>query len=155
MKVGEAEREYIVAEALSVAEIVPDVESRSAYQEIAWSADHGDVPEELAGKVGELVALAVETGRARAVHGAAGVRALISVWRETPQGRTASRKTGDLNSALSVLRGATIGSVRVLATGPGAYALSITAGDLDVRLTFDREEATLRSINVGGGGIGE
>jgi hypothetical protein len=45
--------------------------------------------------------------------------------------------------------------VRVLATGPGAYALSITAGDLDVRLTFDREEATLRSINVGGGGIGE
>ena len=96
-----------------------------------------------------------ETGRARAVHGAAGVRALISVWRDTPQGRKASEKTGDLNSALSVLRGATIGSVRVLATGPGAYALSLTAGDMEVRLTFDREEATLRSVNVGGGGIGE
>jgi len=155
MRVGEAEREYVVAEALSVAELVSDGESRSAYQEIAWSADHGDVPEELAGRVGELVALAVETGRARSKHGPAGVRALISVWRDTPQGRTATRKTDDLNAALSVLRGATIGSVRVLTTGPGAYALSITAGHLEVRLTFDREEATLRSVNVGGGGVGE
>ena len=113
------------------------------------------MPEELAGKVGELVALAVETGRARSVHGAAGVRALISVWRDTPQGREASSKTEDLNEALTVLRGQAVGSVRVLSTGPGAYALTIAAGDVEIRLTFDREEATLRSINVGGGGIGE
>ena len=155
MKVGEAEREYVVAEALSVADLVGDGETRSAFQEIAWSADRGDVPEELAGKVGELVALAVETGRARSVHGAAGVRALISVWRDTPQGREASSKTEDLNEALTVLRGQAVGSVRVLSTGPGAYALTIAAGDVEIRLTFDRDEATLRSINVGGGGIGE
>ena len=155
MKVGEAEREYVVAEALSVAELVGDGEARSAFQEIAWSADRGEVPDELAGRVGELVSLAVETGRARSVHGAAGVRALISVWRETPQGREASSKSDDLNEALSVLRGQPVGSVRVLATGPGAYALTIAAGDVEVRLTFDRDEATLRSINVGGGGVGE
>ena len=71
MKVGEAEREYVVAEALSLAEAVGDGESRSAYQEIAWAADRGEVPEGLAGRVGELVALAVETGRARSVRSAA------------------------------------------------------------------------------------
>src|SRR6266542_409622 len=147
MKVGEAEREYVVAEALALAELVPEGDTRAAYQEIAWSADRGEVPEDLSDRVGELVAVAVETGRARSVHGPAGVRALISVWKETPQGRQVSEKVEDLNAALSVLRGATIGSVRVLATGPGTYALTIAAADMEIRLTFDREQATLRSIN--------
>ena len=100
MKVGEAEREYVVAEALALAEVVPEGETKLAYQEIAWAADQGDVPEDLAPTVGELVALAVETGRARSVHGPAGVRALLSVWRNTPQGRGAAEKIEDLNEAL-------------------------------------------------------
>src|SRR5205807_2510289 len=132
MKVGEAEREYVVAEALSLAEAVGDGESRSAFQEIAWAADRGEVPEGLAGRVGELVALAVETGRARSVHGAAGLRALVSVWRDTPQGRQATGKADELNAALRILQGAAIGSVRVLPTGPGSYALTVAAGDIEV-----------------------
>jgi len=155
VKVGEAEREYVVAEALALAEVVPEGETRLAYQEIAWAADQGDVPEDLTGRVGELVALAVETGRARSVHGAAGVRALISVWKETPQGRKAVERAEELNTALTSLRDRTLESVRVTATAPGSYALTIAAGDIEVRLTFDRDEATLRSINVGGGGVGE
>jgi len=155
MKVGEADREYVVAEALALAELVPEGESRLEFQEIAWSADQGEVPDDLTGRVGELVALALETGRARSVHGPAGVRALVSVWKDTPQGRTVQEKVEDLNTALEALRGLTIGSVRVIASGPGAYAITIAAGDVDVRLTFDRDEATLRSINVGGGGVGE
>ena len=155
MRVGDAEREYVVAEALALAEVVPEGDSRAEYQEIAFSADQGEVPEDLSAKVGELVSLAVETGRARSVHGAAGVRALVAVWKDTPQGRHAVEKTNDLNQALTSLRGRTIDSVRVTPTAPGSYALSIAAGDLEVRLTFERQEATLRSINVGGGGVGE
>ena len=155
MKVGEAEREYVVAEALALAEVVPDGDARVAYQEIAWAADQGEVPEDLTDRVGELVSLAVETGRARSIHGAAGVRALISVWKDTPQGREVTERAQDLNEALTALRGRTIDGVRVLPTAPGAYALTIAAGDVEVRLTFDRSEATLRSINVGGGGVGE
>ena len=101
------------------------------------------------------MALAVETGRARSVHGPAGVRALIAVWKDTPQGRRAAEQAEELNTALTALRGRTVESVRVLPTGPGTYAVTIGAGDVDVRLTFDRTEATLRSINVGGGGVGE
>ena len=67
----------------------------------------------------------------------------------------AQGKIEDLNAALDALRGLPIGSVRVLSTGPGAYTVTIGAGDVEVRLTFDRDEATLRSINVGGGGVGE
>jgi hypothetical protein len=155
MKVGEREREYVVAEALALAEVVPDGDARAAYQEIAWAADQGEVPEDLTTRVGELVSLAVETGRARSVHGAAGVRALISVWKDTPQGREVAGRTDDLNEALTTLGGRTIDRVRVLPTAPGAYALTIAAGDVEIRLTFDRSEATLRSVNVGGGGVGE
>src|SRR5206468_1549649 len=113
MKVGDAEREYVVAEAMALAEVVPEGDAQEAYREIAWAADRGEVPEDMSDRVGELVALAVETGRARAVHGPAGVRALISVWRDTPQGRRATEKAEDLNAALRALRGAEIGSVRV------------------------------------------
>ena len=155
MKVGEAEREYVVAEALALAELVPEGDSRLEFQEIAWAADQGEVPDDLTGRVGELVALALETGRARSVHGPAGVRALVSVWKDTPQGRTAQGKIEDLNEALAALRGRTVDALRVAPLGPGAYSLSIAAGDVEVRLTFDRTEATLRSINVGGGGVGE
>ena len=79
----------------------------------------------------------------------------FQVWKETPQGQHAVEKTNDLNQALTSLRGRTIDAVRVMPTAPGSYALSIAAGDVEVRLTFDRQEATLRSINVGGGGVGE
>jgi hypothetical protein len=44
VKVGEAEREYVVAEALALAEGLPEGESRQAFQEIARAADQGDVP---------------------------------------------------------------------------------------------------------------
>jgi hypothetical protein len=155
VRVGETEREYVVAEALALAEVVPEGDARAQFQEIAYSADHGEVPDDLSAKVGELVSLAVETGRARSVHGAAGVRALVAVWKDTPQGRRAIEKAEDLNSALTSLRGRSIDAVRVTPTAPGSYALSIAAGDVEVRLTFDRDEATLRSINVGGGGVGE
>jgi hypothetical protein len=101
------------------------------------------------------VSLAVETGRAKSVHGPAGVRALIAVWKDTPQGRRAVEQADELNEALTSLRSRTIDGVRVIPTAPGAYSLTIAAGDVEVRLTFDRSEATLRSINVGGGGVGE
>ena len=155
MRVGEAEREYVVAEALALAEGLPEGDTRQAFQEIAWAADRGEVPDDLSPRVGELAAFAIETGRARSVHGPAGVRALIAVWKDTPQGRQATQQAEELNGALTALRGLTIDGVRITPSGPGTYALTISAGDVEIRLTFDREEATLRSINVGGGGVGE
>ena len=155
MNVAEADREFLVAEALALADQLPRGDQRSSYQEIAWAADQGEVPDDLGEHVGELVALSLETGRARAVHGPAGVRALVSVWRATPQARRLGEELEELNAGLSSLRGREIDGVRVAAAGPGAYSLSIGAGEVEVRITVDRAGARLRSVNVGGGGIGE
>jgi hypothetical protein len=40
-------------------------------------------------------------------------------------------------------------------TAPGAFAFTISAGEYELRLAFDRDGVRLRSINVGGGGVGE
>jgi hypothetical protein len=89
------------------------------------------------------------------VHGPAGVRALISVWKRTPQGMDAASEVDELNTALTALRGLPLESLRVAVTGPGAFSLSIGTLDYEVRLVVDRAGIRLASLNVGGGGIGE
>lgn len=155
MRVGEAERDFLVAEALALADQLADEDARLAYQEIAWAADRGHIPEELEGRVGELIAVALESGRARAVHGPDAVRALVSLWRETPQGRGVARELEEVNRALTALRSLPVAGIRLAATGPGAYSLSVSAGPYEVRLAIDRGGVQLRGVNVGGGGIGE
>jgi len=155
MKIAEADREFLVAEALALSEQLPLGEGRSTYQESAWGADQGEVPDELGERVGELLALSLETGRARSEHGPAGVRALTAIWRDTPQGKRQAGELDGLNRALTALRGLPVGAVRVAASGPGAFAVTIVAGDLEMRLSLDRTGARLRSLNLGGGGVGE
>jgi hypothetical protein len=43
----------------------------------------------------------------------------------------------------------------VAATAPGAYSVVIAAGPYELRVALDRNGASLRSVNVGGGGTGE
>ncbi len=155
MKVAETDREFLVTEALALADELPPGEVREAFQEVAWTAEQGDIPDELVPRVGELAALALETGRARAVHGPAGVRALTAAWRESPQGRAVVAEVEELNGVLTALGGLPVEGVRVAATGPGSFAVTLTAGAYELRLAFDRDGATLRSLNVGGGGTGE
>ena len=156
MKVREAERPYLSAEAMALATELPEGSAlRAACVEVADAARAGEVPSRLEPTAGDVVSMALETGRARSVHGPAGERALVTLWRETPRGREALEGASELNEALSALRGFPIGGVRVTPTGPSSYAISISAGDCDVNLSFDHGSARLRSINVGGGGSGE
>lgn len=156
MRVREAERPYLKAEALALADALPPSSAlRDSCVALADAVEIGDVPVDLEEPAGDVLALAIETGRARSVHGPAGERALAALWRETPQGRDAVVAADELTEALRALSGFAISAVRVTATAPGAYSVSIAAGDCDVGLVFDRNGARLRGINVGAGGPGE
>jgi hypothetical protein len=155
VKVGEDERPYLVAEARALAQRLADPAVRRPYEEVASGAEAGEVPEEWAGLVATLVELSLETGRAREVYGPAGVRALLALWRRTPRALELEARLEELNRALSALRGRPVRGVSVSAAGPGTYAVRIAAGDDEVRLLADRAGVRLRSIEVGGGGIGE
>ena len=155
MRVAEADRDVVVSEALALAEELPPGEAREELRELAWAAEQGEVPGDLADRLGQVAAVALETGRARAVHGPGGVRALTALWRDTPQGRRVAAEVEELNAALTGLGGQPVEAVRVASLRPGAFALTLAAGPYEVRIEFDRAGASLRSVNVGGGGVGE
>jgi hypothetical protein len=149
------ERPVLAAEARALAQRLDDPEFRAPYEQMAAAVEAGEVPDEVASAVGALAALALETGRARSVHGPAGVRALISVWKRTPQGLEIAQEVDELNEALTALRGLPLQAVRVAVAGPGAFSITIGTPDYEVRLAIDGSGVRLASLNVGGGGIGE
>jgi hypothetical protein len=155
VEVGEDERAYLAAECRALAERLEDPAARRRYEEVAAAAERGEVPDEWLGLVGTVAALSLETGRAREVHGPPGVRALVSLWKRTPQAREVEARLEELNEALSALRGRPLRALTVSAVGPGAFSVRVVAGDDEVRLVADRTGVHLRSIEVGGGGVGE
>ena len=155
MKVAEADRAFLVAEAEAFAEQLPDGELRQALAAVVSSSADGEVPAELEERVGSIAALSIETGRARSVHGPAGVRGLTALWKDSPQGRRVAEEARELEQALTALRGRSLEAVRVIPTGPGAHAITIAAGGVEVRLSVEIGTVGLRGVNVGGGGIGE
>lgn len=155
MKLSIDEAVVVSAEARAVAERVEDPDARLRYARLADHADRGEVPEDSSEALESVVGLALESGRARSVHGPAGVQALLRVWKETPSGRATAQEVVELNAALSALRGLPLGDIRVAASGPGAWSIGVSAGEYSVRLSVDRDAVRLRSLNVGGGGPGE
>ncbi|HJP66825.1 MAG TPA: hypothetical protein VKA30_11045 [Actinomycetota bacterium] len=154
MKLADDETTVLVAEAKALAEALGDRDG-GRFAPLVAALEEGRFDEETAQRAGHVAAVSLETGRAKAVHGPAGVRALAAVWKRSPQGREAAEALDELNTALSVLRGLPVEDVRVAATAPGAFSLTVSAGEYEARLAVDREGVRLRSINVGGGGVGE
>jgi hypothetical protein len=153
--VAEADRAFLAAEAEAFAAQLPRGELRDALAAVVSASDAGEVPDELEERVGSLAALSIETGRARSVHGSAGVRALTALWKDSPQGRRAAEEARELEQALVALRGRSLEAVRVIPTGPGAHAITIAAGGVEVRLSVEVGTVGLRGVNVGSGGMGE
>jgi hypothetical protein len=154
VRIADDERDVVAGEALALAEQLPSGANRAAYEALASAVAHGDVPDELGERLGDVLRLALETGRAGRVHGPEGTRRLMAVWRQTPQARAVGEATNEVNAALAALEGLPVRSVRVVPSGPGAFALTVAAGDVEIRLAVGREDVRLRSVGVGASGDG-
>ncbi|MFN2589353.1 MAG: hypothetical protein ABR518_01095 [Actinomycetota bacterium] len=155
MNIADDETTVLVAEARALSEVVGG-DRAAALERLAAAVESGPIDdEELVATAGEVAALSLETGRARAVHGPTGVRVLTALWKRSPQGNAVAGELDELNTALTSLRGLAVSDVRVAATGPGSFAITIAAGEYEVRLAVDRHGVRLRSINVGSTGVGE
>jgi hypothetical protein len=154
VRIAEDERDVVAAEARALAEQLPAGEDRAGYEALASAAARGDIPDDLGRRLGNVVGLALETGRAGRVHGPEGTRRLLAVWRQTPQALAAGESANDVNAALGALEGLSVRSVRIAPSGPGAFSLTVAAGDVEMRLAVGRDEILLRSVGVGGSGDG-
>jgi hypothetical protein len=154
VKIADDERDVVVAETLALAEELPPGSDRVAYQELAVAADRGEIPDEWGDRLGEVLRLALETGRASRVHGPEGTRRLLAVWRQTPQALAIRGAIDEVNAALAALEGLPVRSVRVTPTGPGGFSLAVAAGEVEFRLAVEREDVRVRSVGVGVSGAG-
>jgi hypothetical protein len=65
-----------------------------------------------------------------------------------PRGADLVRSAREVSAALHALEGRELGSIELRAVGPGAFTLSLAAGELELSLRLDRQGARLSSVGV-------
>ncbi len=125
-------------------------ERQDAYQTLAGAVAQGGVPAGLIPLLEGLIALALETGRARHLYRAEGERILTELFRKTPRGEELSRSLHEVNKALTVLEGQTLRGVRVAMRTLGHFTVTIETDAAVMTLAVRSDSVTVDSISVGG-----
>jgi hypothetical protein len=144
---GEA-AEVAVAEAQAVLAMVHDEERRGRLADLIAAVGEGGVEGADAEALEEVLELGLQTGRVRAIYGPAGEQAALRVYRQLPGGRELGKTTREVTEALASLEGKPLESVRVQATGPAAFLLTLGVDGLEVSVRLDRQGARLNSVGV-------
>jgi hypothetical protein len=141
-------REVALAEAQAVRALAAGEEYRDRLADLLAAVDEGEVDGEDAETLEELLELGLQTGRIRAHYGPGGEQAALSLYRRLPRGAELAESAREVSAALRALEGRELGSVELTAVGPGAFSLSIAAGELEVSLRLDRQGARVASLGV-------
>jgi hypothetical protein len=144
---GEA-REVALGEAQAVLALVADEDRRGRLAALVAAVDDGELDDEGAQALEELLELGLQTGRLRALYGPGGEQAALRLYRRLPRGRELGRAARDVTGALASLEGETLESVSVEAVGPGSYLLSLAAGGTQLSVRLDRQGARVASVGV-------
>jgi hypothetical protein len=144
---GEA-AEVSRAEAQAVLAMVSDEQRRARLADIVAAVEDGEVAGDDAAALGELLELALQTGRVRAVYGPEGEQAALGLFRRLPQGRQLSQSTTELNAALEALAGRTLERVSVHAVGPGEYGVSISAEGFELAIRLGRNGGRISTLGA-------
>src|SRR5438552_16102167 len=144
---GEA-REVALAEAQAVRAMAADDGYRERLAALVGAASEGEVGEEDAATLEELLELGLQSGRVRALYGPGGETAALALYRRLPRGAALAESAGEVTEALRALEGRELGSIELRAVGPGAFTLSFSAGELELSLRLDRQGARVSSVGV-------
>jgi hypothetical protein len=144
---GEA-AEVARAEAQAVLALVHDSERRGRLADLVAAVDDGELGEDEAQSLEELLALGLQSGRIRSVYGPEGEQAALKTYRRLPGGRALSDSAAEVSEALATLAGKTLDDVKVQSTGPGSYLLTLAVDGLDLSVRLDRAGARLHSVGV-------
>jgi hypothetical protein len=144
---GEA-REVALGEAQAVLALVQDEDRRERLAALLAAVDEGELGDEEAQALEELLELGLQTGRLRALYGPGGEQAALRVYRRLPGGRELGRAASEVTSALGALEGKTLESLSIQAVGPGAYVVSIAAEAVELSVRLDRQGARLVSVGL-------
>jgi hypothetical protein len=144
---GEA-AEVALGEAQAVLAMVQDEERRGRLADLIAAVGEGEVADEDADALEELLELGLQTGRLRAVYGPGGEQAALKVFRRLPRGKELDGSAREVTEALAGLVGKPLEKVQIQATGPGAYLLTIAVDGLELSVRLDRQGARLTTVGI-------
>ena len=144
---GEA-AEVALGEAQAVLAFVHDGERRGRLADLVAAVQEGELGEDEAQALEELIELGLTTGRIRAVYGPEGEQAALKTYRRLPGGRELADSAREVTSALEALEGKTLERVSVQSSGPGAFVVTIAVDGLELSVKLDSTGARIHSVGV-------
>jgi CHASE3 domain sensor protein len=144
---GEA-AEVALGEAQAVLALVQDGERRGRLADLVAAVQDGELGDDEAQALEELIELGLTTGRIRSVYGPEGEQAALKTYRRLPAGRELTDGARDVTQALEALEGKTLDRVSVQSSGPGAFVVSIAVDGLELTVKLDRAGARIHSVGV-------
>jgi hypothetical protein len=140
--------EVALGEAQAVLALVHDPERRGRLADLVAAVEDGELGDEDAQSLEELLELGLQSGRIRSIYGPAGEQAALKTYRRLPGGRALADSASEVSGALSALAGKTLDDVKVQSTGPGSYLLTLAVDGLELSVRLDRAGARLHSVGV-------
>jgi hypothetical protein len=144
---GEA-AELALDEAQAVLALVHDPERRGRLADLVAAIQDGELAEDDAQALEELLELGLTSGRIRGLYGPEGEQAALKAYRRLPGGRALSDGAAEVSEALAALEGKTLEQVRVQATGPGSFLVTLGVDGLELSVRLDRAGARVHSVGV-------
>jgi len=140
--------EVALAEAQAVLALVHDGERRGRLADLVAAVQEGELGEDEAQALEELIELGLTSGRIRSVYGPEGEQAALKTFRRLPGGRALAESADEVTGALSSLEGKALETVRVQSTGPGSFLVTLGVDGLELSVRLDRAGARVHSVGV-------
>jgi hypothetical protein len=144
---GEA-AEVALGEAQAVLALVQDEERRGRLADLVAAVQDGELGDDEAQALEELIELGLATGRIRSIYGPEGEQAAIKTYRRLPAGRELADGAREVTGALEALEGRTLERISVQSNGPGAFVVSVAVDGLELSVRLDRAGARIHSVGV-------
>jgi hypothetical protein len=144
---GEA-AEVALGEAQAVLALVHDENRRGRLADLVAAVQEGELGDDEAQALEELIELGLQSGRIRGVYGPEGEQAALKTFRRLPGGRALAESAAEVTEALAALEGRTLEQVRVQSAGPASFLVTLGVDGLELSVRLDRAGARVHSVGV-------
>jgi|SRR5271165_6717471 len=151
LKLDSLQRDVLSPQIEAFLDAARDPEGQAVYRALKDAVNQGEVPSEMAARLGAIVEVALSSGRIRRLFGPGAELSLNSLHQRTPQGLQLGSSISSLNRALGELKGSQIESIVAVLRAPGAYALTIKTDSAQLTIRFEKEGVRLETVEVGSG----
>jgi hypothetical protein len=148
LKLDALQRDVLLPQIQTYVAAAREPELRAEYSRLRDSVEAMEVAPELENRLGAVLELALGSGRVRRLHGAGAELSLMSLFQKTSRGRRIAESIAALNAALEQLKGQSLESASAALRVPGAYALTLKTGALQVVIRFEQGGVRVESLEV-------